>query len=73
MYRLFVTQDAARYRLDDQDESLEELVKRATKYDEQGLHWIISDESGRPVKLSEVYRQAIESIVALFHVRRSGY
>jgi len=56
MYRLMVSRDSGcLYLLYDQDESLEELVKRATKYDEQGLLWIISDESGRPVEFSQVY------------------
>ena len=69
MYRLFGTQDAIRhYQLYDQDESLEELVKRATKYDEQGLLWIISDESGKPVEFSQVY---IDFVVRKFHDTRS--
>jgi len=70
MYRLLVTQDATCYQLYDQDESLEELVKRATKYDEQGLLWIISDESGKPVEFLQVY---IDFVVRKFHDTRSGY
>ena len=74
MYRLLVSQDATcHYRLHAQHESLEELVKRATKYDEQGLCWIISDEGGRPVEFSQAYCQAIDFIVRKFHDRRSGY
>jgi len=71
MYRLMVSRDSGcLYLLYDQDESLEELVKRATKYDEQGLLWIISDESGRPVEFSQVY---IDFVVRKFHDTRSGY
>ena len=74
MYRLMVSRDSGcLYLLYDQDESLEELVKRATKYDEQGLLWIISDESGRPVEFSQVYCQAIDFVVRKFHDTRSGY
>jgi len=83
MYRLMVSRDSGcLYLLYDQDESLEELVKRATKYDEQGLLWIIrkydeqgllwiiSDESGKSVEFSQVY---IDFVVRKFHDTRSGY
>jgi len=77
MYRLFVIQDAIpHYQLYDQDESLEEMKKRATKYDEQGLCWLISNEGGKPVEFSQVYQvycQAIDFVVRKFHDTRSGY
>ena len=75
MYRLMVSRDAGcHYHLHDQDESLEELEKRATKYDEQGLRWTIDDENGKPVEFSQIHEKIIDSIVRKYHGKgRSGY
>ena len=75
MYRLMVSRDGGyHYQLYDQDESLEELKKRATKYDEQGLPWTIDDENGKSVEFSQIHKEIIDSIVHKYHGKgRSGY
>ena len=66
MYRLMVSRDpGCHYHLYDQDESLEKLKKRATKYDEQGLHWTIQDKKGKPVELSQIHKEIIDSIAQI--------
>jgi len=65
-YRLMVSHDAGcNYSNYGESDDLEKLKAEGKKYDEQGLRWVIEDESGAIIEASLIHKQIISFMRSL--------